>query len=386
MCGTYLFHKIGGRYTIAIGTVLYSVGFCGSAAVTNMYGFLLLFYFTLGFGPALIVLPGTFLSWLCLPARKGLATGVTWLGFGFGGMAYGLIFTFLVNPGNAAPDLTVYAGNQTENLFGERIASKVPMALVATGVGILVICLGACTLVMEAKEEPVRKMLSGSIAAKELGEETDKECPSLKAAFQTSSIYLLFLYSWLSFEFPMIFLYQYKNYGQEYSTDDHLLSATGTVGLFGNSLARLFVSWLADYVPFRPLMICVMLCALALACTVQFIVCYPYVYALWVCLIFFVHGGLYSPTALVCGAIYGPSMGSKVFSIVSQGVNLSNLSMIPVGLLLIEVRGRQPYGYDTAFFSVGLCSGLAALVVVALKTEYDWGGGGLRKGLTDTHK
>jgi len=241
------------------------------------------------------------------------------------------------------------------------------MALRISAVAILVMGVGGALFVLEVAEKEVRKHLSASISAKAIVEEPATGCPSLTQALQTRSFYLLFLFFWLAFQFPMIFLYQYKNYELEYSSNDHLLSLTGTVGLFLNSWARFFISWLADYFSFRSLMLCLVITMMALALTVHLVVQYPYVYAVWVCLVLAGHGGLYAPVTLVCGQIYGTTIGSKVFSIVAQGLNLGNLLMVPVTLFLI-----QPYGYNTAFYVLAAAPALAALLVVSLRIQYNW--------------
>jgi hypothetical protein len=296
-------------------------------------------------------------------------------------MLYGVFFTFLANPYNESPDKTVHSGNQTEKLFTESVSGRVPMAMRVSAVIILAMGLGGALFVLEVKEKSVRKHLSASITAKDIAEEPASGCPSLLIALKTRSIYLLFLFFWLAFQFPMIFLYQYKNYELEYYSNDHLLSLIGTTGLFVNSWARFFISWLADYFSFRSLMLCLTGVMMGLALTVHLIVQYPYAYAVWVCLILACHGGLYSPVTLVCGQIYGPKVGAQVFSIVGQSLNLSNLLMIPATVFLIQVGAKQPYGYGTAFFVLGFCPGLAALMIVTLRTDYNWNMGDLKQPL-----
>jgi len=380
--GTSCFQQVGGRLTIVLGTCIYAGGLLGASFLTNVYGFLGVLLVTAGLGLAMMSIPATYLSWVTLPQRKGLATGCVWLFFGFGGMLYGLFFTFLVNPYNQSPDKSVSAGNQTEKLFTESVAGRVPMALRVSAAVILAMSVGGALLVLEVKEKEVRKHLSASISAKDISEEPVSGCPSFRQALKTRSIYLLFLFFWLSFQFPMIFLYQFKNYELEYSSNDHLLSLTGTMGLFANSLSRFFISWLADYFSFRSLMLCILGTMTALALTLHLVVQFPYVYAVWVCLVFAGHGGLYAPVTLVCGEIYGPKVGAQVFSLVGQSLSLANLLMIPATLFLIQVQAKQPYGYNTAFFLLGFTPGLAALMILALRTEYSWNENSLKQPLS----
>lgn len=380
--GTWYFQQLGGRLTIVLGTLIYAGGVLGASFLTSVYGVLGVLLAAAGLGPAMMCLPATYLSWITLPQRKGLATGCAWLFFGFGGMLYGLFFTFLANPYNESPDKTVSAGNQTEKLFTESVAGRVPMAMRVSAAVILAMGLGGALFVLEVKEKEVRKHLSASISAKDIAEEPVSGCPSLYHALKTRSIYLLFLFFWLSFQFPMIFLYQFKNYELEYFSNDHLLSLTGTIGLFSNSWSRFFISWLADYFSFRSLMLCILITLMILALSLHLVVQYPYVYAVWVCLIFAGHGGLYAPVTLVCGQIYGARVGAQVFSLVGQSLNLGNLLMIPVTIFLIQVKSKQPYGYNTAFFCLGFTPGLAALMILALRTEYSWSQSSLKQPLT----
>ena len=369
---TISFQHFGGKPTILIGALIYSGGMIGASYLTDIYAFLGVLLSASGLGPAIMCLPATYLSWVTLPNNKGLATGVAWLFYGFAGAVFGISFTFLVNPNNESPGRTITSGNQTERIFTESVAGRVPMALRVMSIVMLVLNAVAVMLVYEVKEKSVRKQLSASVVAKNVDDTSVQGCPSLRHALHTSSLYILFLYFWLCFEFPMIFNYQYKNYELQYTTNDHLLSITGTVGMFVNAWTRLLVSWLADYISFRSLMLGVMGVMMVLGVTVQWIVQFPYVYALWVCLILACYGSLYSPITLVCGQIYGPRVGAQVFSLVGQGQVVSYLLMIPITVFLI-----QPYGYNTAFFVLGLTPGLAALLLFFLRTKYDWEDGSI---------
>jgi MFS family permease len=379
---TWSFHRFGGRTTIATGTLIYAGGLCGASFLTDMYAFLAVLLVTAGFGPAMMCIPANYMSWITLPGKKGLATGFTWLFYGFGGVLYGVFFTFLVNPYNESPDRTVSAGNQTEKLFTESVAGRVPMAMRISAGIILAMGIGGALFVLETEEKEARKHLSASISAKEIVEEPVSGCPSLSQALKTRSFYSLFLFCWLAFQFSMVFLYQYKNYELEYSSNDHLLSLTGTIGLFANSWARFFISWLADYFSFRTLMLCILGAMTALALTVHLVVQYPYVYAVWVCMVLAGHGGIYAPVTLVCGQIYGTTVGSKVFSIVAQGLNLGSLLMVPVSLCIIQVYATQPYGYNTAFYILASAPALAMLLALSLRTQYSWGAPNLYQPLT----
>ena len=372
--GTWCFHQLGGRVTMAIGTLIYAGGICGASFLTDMYSFLGTLLVTAGFGPALMCIPANYLSWITLPNNRGLATGFTWLFYGFGAMAYGAFFTFIVNPDNQTPDKSISAGDQSERLFTGSVANRVPAAMRISAVIVLIMGLIGALFVLESKEKEVRKHLSASIASnKEINaEEPAPVCPSLQVAVHTRSFYLLFLFCWFAFQFSLVFLYQYKNYELGYSTNDHLLSLTGTAGLLANSCARFFISWLNDYVSFRVLMLSILSVMLILALTVHWIVQYAYVYVIWVCLVFAGHGGIYAPVTLLCGQIYGVTVGSKVFSIVGQGLNIGNLMMIPVSVYLIEVLIKQPYGYNTAFYVLACAPAIAILILFAIRTQYDW--------------
>jgi hypothetical protein len=144
--------------------------------------------------------------------------------------------------------------------------------------------------------------------------------------------------------------------------------------MFVNSIARFLLPWLGDFVSFRSLLLALTVTIALLALTVDLVVEYPYLYGLWVCGIYAANGGLYSPLTLFCGQIYGPKVGSQVFSLVSQGQNLSNLIMIPATLFLIQVSSRQPYGYGTAFCVLTIAPGLAAILIAVLRMDYRWEG------------
>lgn len=65
-------------------------------------------------------------------------------------------------------------------------------------------------------------------------------------------------------------------------------------------------------------------------------------------------------------------MGSKVYSIVSQGAILAEFAIIPLVQWVVKVLSTQPYGYSLAFYILGGTSAIGALFILALKTHYSW--------------
>ena len=65
-------------------------------------------------------------------------------------------------------------------------------------------------------------------------------------------------------------------------------------------------------------------------------------------------------------------MGSRVYSIVSQGSIIAELSITPMTQWIVKVTITQPYGYPLAFYILGGVTAIGLGNVLFLNTKHDW--------------
>ena len=107
----------------------------------TFWGFAL--FYTVGFplGIGFVYWTPTMCGWEWFPKNKGLISGLTLGGFGFGAFIFGFITTAIANPNNLKPEVPS-DGSTTDKLFPDSVAEKVPYMFrfclaIWTGLGIL---------------------------------------------------------------------------------------------------------------------------------------------------------------------------------------------------------------------------------------------------------
>lgn len=291
---------------MTVGVAAMVVGALGCSFVTDLYLFLTLFLsFVMAIGPCLLVINSMWIVWGWYPTRKGLATGFLMLGYGGGTSLLNLLFTFLINPSNASPDLKVSSGSQTEYLFTPDIARRVPMALRIVA-GAMAIAGGIALLLVRCKEtsqEERKSVVKSSISRH--SDPTAPECPSLSVALRSSALWWLFLYVYCAYNFALFMLVQYKNYAMTVSRDDQLLAGMGSAAFVLCTIARFLISALMDYVPFKLVAVVVITLQAGVSCTLPLVVEWPYVYMVWTCMAFICYAAIFTPVTMECREIFG---------------------------------------------------------------------------------
>lgn len=107
-----------------------------------------------GFGQ----LPSMLSCWKWFPYKKGTVTGITSIAFSLGPTIYALMFTFISNPDNKAPDVKVDRGSDDEKLFGKSVSDNVEWSFIAFAIVSAVVGI-AGVLLMHEREMPELKDL-----------------------------------------------------------------------------------------------------------------------------------------------------------------------------------------------------------------------------------
>ena len=262
---------------------------------TNTSEFIAGFSLAVGYAGGSMVMTPVWPSVRYFPAHKGLVTGLVMLGYGFGNLLDGLLFTFLANPYNDTPALEVRHNGMVDRLFTAEVALRVPFALRWLAAALGLFTLVGAALVSEPDESDM--LLPPTKEAEEI---------SKKQAFLSWEFWDMCLIVFFGCAFGLYITNQYKNYGMTEIHNDHLLSYIGTVAALCNALARFFMSFIMDYISFKLLYCVNCLLQACLAATIELVVGSPELFGVWVSLSFVCHAANLSPFAVASSTIYGP--------------------------------------------------------------------------------
>jgi OFA family oxalate/formate antiporter-like MFS transporter len=262
---------------------------------TNTEIFIAGFSLAVGYAGGSMVMTAVWPSVRYFPTHKGLVTGLIMLGYGFGNLLDGLLFTFLANPYNATPTLEVHHNGMTDRLFTAEVSLRVPFALRWLAVALLLFTLLGAALVSEPTESEM--LLTPTKEVEEI---------SKKQAFVSWEFWDMCLIVFFGCAYGLYITNQYKNYGMTEIHNDHLLSYIGTIAALCNAIARFFMSFIMDYISFKLLYCLNSLLQTFLSATIEFVVSSPELFGLWVSLSFVCHAANLSPFAVASSTIYGP--------------------------------------------------------------------------------
>jgi len=366
----YLYHQFGGRKVIACSTIGLAICLVVCSYIPDYRLFIVVYAILEGLCCSGIVFPAMYPSWYFFPTRKGTVTGIIMVAYGAGCSLQGLAFTYLMNPDNNLPTISVVTQEEHELLFDYAVAENYPFAFRMFAVAFLVIGLLGALLITEPRMSPEeRRTLSiqGSQAAHAADFGHTTECPNLRTAVSTWTFLCLLLVAMFGYTFDYYLLVQYKTYAAEYITNDHLLSFIGSISQVGNIAGRLLLSVLVDYLDCRILLFGAPLINAVMAYTINYAVTSEWMYTLWVTISLFSFACCLSPTAVVCGKIYGSKTGGTVFSFIMLGMLFSNLSTIAINSGI-----QQNYGFDTAFDFMALMALCVSVLALTIKPKYEW--------------
>jgi hypothetical protein len=366
----YLYHQFGGRKVIACSTIGIVACLVICSYIPDYRLFIVVYAILEGLCCSGIVFPAMYPSWYYFPTHKGAVTGIIMVAYGAGCSLQGLAFTYLMNPNNDTPTVSVTTQEEHEMLFDYSIAQNYPFAFRIFAAAFLVIGLLGALLITEPGMTPEqRRTLSvhGSQSAHAGDFGHTPECPDLKTALSTWTFICLVVLGSFGYTFDYYLLVQYKTYAADYISNDHLLSIIGSISQVGNIAGRLLLSVLVDYLDCRLLLFAPPLINSIMAYTIKYAVQRDWMYTLWVTISLFSFACCLSPTAVICGKIYGSKTGGTVFSFVMLGLLFGNLSTIAINSGI-----QQNYGFDAAFNFMSLTALCASVIALTIKPKYDW--------------
>ena len=155
----------------------------------------------------------------------------------------------------------------------------------------------------------------------------------------------------------------YKLYGSSCGIDDNFLSFTGSVAMVTGGFGRILWAWLIDLYGFKRISVLVYSAVSLLFVTLPLISDYKYVYLIWVALLFLGNGSTQPMFGAVCGTIWGPATGGKVFGLVVGMMGISGLIIgILQGVLISKI------GYINMLMILVVATVICVLMILLLFT------------------
>lgn len=164
------------------------------------------------------------------PNHKGLAIGLTYCGYGIGGVAFNQIQTLYVNPENKPPE--------TEYFTDEAILDRLPslfLVLAACYFGLQIL---ACLLIFEADRHQTDEM-SPTLGRAPAGDAVFK-IEGVNDVLRIPLFYVIWLITGFCFITTTFTNTLYKSFGLSFIDDDHFLATVGSATALGGAICKLF--------------------------------------------------------------------------------------------------------------------------------------------------
>lgn len=300
--GVACYHRFGPRITGALAGVMFVAGFLGCAYLSQADAFVWVYGVTIGLGAGYASFTPIWRAWEFFPLRQGLVTGLIVLGYGIGPGALGLLFTFLVNPHNEKPTLTVNRGITEDKLFTYDVAQKVPFALKTMACLFAGLFAISTALIFKAK---VKREISESLASLISSKKDTQECPDFKTVLKSSAFWIMLISLFAGTSFGIYMTNAYKNYGLLHIHNDQLLSTIGFVAAGFNALGRVALPVVLDYTSFKLSYGVNSVLQIVVASTLFLTVNSPVWYCIWVSLSFLLFAGNFTGFAIESARIFG---------------------------------------------------------------------------------
>ena len=128
--GVYLFMTLGinQRIVIGLGGFISLAGVFFSSFTRTLFAYLSFYCVFNGIGCGMCYFVALICAWEWFPTKKGLVTGVTLGGYGFGSFIFAQISTKLVNPTGENPE-PLDPDNPDVNYFTRDVADRVPFMI-----------------------------------------------------------------------------------------------------------------------------------------------------------------------------------------------------------------------------------------------------------------
>lgn len=229
---SYLIKYIRAYYLILMITIFSCLTMFLASFISNPLVFCWVFGLSLGSLSGCILLPSIWILWNHFPEHKGKISGITLAGYSFGAVPFGLMFTYLVNPGGEKA--FEVAGTDREKMFGQGVTEFVPFGIRFISICYLICALTGLFLIpREVSPTKVRNTPSTQ----------NTNFNDMIKSFPFWNLFFMILIA-LAGSFYMLNLY--KIVGINFLNDDIFISYVGATFFILAGVGRIFFGYLFD--------------------------------------------------------------------------------------------------------------------------------------------
>lgn len=127
--GIKIAEKIGFKVMIGIGSQVIALAFLIISFTQDKGGFIAVYCIMVGIAGGLLYMLPIICGWRYFPNRRGLVSGMTIGGYGFGSFIFNFVCKAIANPNNLKPSYEVMEGTKKVKYFTSEVGNKVPEML-----------------------------------------------------------------------------------------------------------------------------------------------------------------------------------------------------------------------------------------------------------------
>lgn len=127
--GIKIAEKVGFKTTIAVGSQTIALAFLIISFIQHIGGFIAVFCIMVGISGGLLYMLPIICGWRYFPNRRGLVSGMTIGGYGFGSFIFNFVCKAIANPDNVKPTVEEIENGKTVKYFDNSVGDNVPVML-----------------------------------------------------------------------------------------------------------------------------------------------------------------------------------------------------------------------------------------------------------------
>lgn len=127
--GIKIAEKIGYKTAIAICSLAIALAFLIISFVQNIGGFIAIYCILVGVAGGLAYMLPILCGWRYFPDKRGIVSGLTIGGYGFGSFIFNFVCKAIANPDNVHPDVIEVEDGKNVKYYDNRVGDKVPEML-----------------------------------------------------------------------------------------------------------------------------------------------------------------------------------------------------------------------------------------------------------------
>ncbi|CEL93328.1 unnamed protein product [Vitrella brassicaformis CCMP3155] len=362
---------MGPRLATLVGGWLMSAGVALSYYTAHSFIGLILTYGVLcgiGCGLCYPVPLACALKWQ--PDRKGLVSGIIFVGRGMAVFLFQPLQMWWVNPWDETPDFAPDESKPTERYYtAPDVLDRVPTLFLALGGTFAAIqLLGALMLSNppdEDRDEP-RKFLSEQTSGIGLSMDLQLSTGQLLCSFAFWLLWLMMFFNWQAVAFSQVF-WKVLGFQDVDNVMDSRLTILGSVAWFLNTVGRVFWGTLGDRCGFK--------CAMSLMCLLMSVFIGTitlaaelggfWAYAVWMCVIFMAHGGAFAIFPAVTADTFGKKNFGPAFGLLFTARAVASIVHALGAQYLIDTSGVHGMAEVVA-----ACTFVSLLLALVFKPSY----------------